>query len=547
MSMRKIFIIILLTGLFSCENIFHENDTDLSDLSHKNSMEEALNGMYNRLARLAQGFYYTQIVNGDDITYIYYSNRISSTCDNSWAVDDEGRFIFHSSLDANPELSWNYTYEEKLLLIWQYIYSTIISANNIIDQYETGKLEKRFYACAGEAYFVRAYCYFKLVRLFGEGPLVTGVDVDYTLGCSGPEDIYLAIENDLMMAVKILPENNNSSRIMYVTPHRGTAKALLAEIYLFMAGYPLKDDSKYMQAARFAGEVIDSAGFLGYGLLSDYEDVWSRLNNCNGESVFSLFYDQVYDLDYDWPSPYSTTETLYLNSDEWRTMITEVNFYNNFPRSYRRDVTFMNRLTGYHYEVDYDALFDPEYDPFEGLPFKDSVFFDHYYDTIGFGDNISFLKHYIQGRFPLGQNGCYGVINYKEKVNDKNTSLYIFRYPHVLLTFAEAKARSGQLDASAYEAVNMVRRRANKVDIYSPSKYDLSPGLSPEQFADSVVQERAWEFCGEMEGRWFDLIRLEMAEELPELRHPKEKGPPKYPVTKEDYYLPIPEEAAIWF
>jgi hypothetical protein len=190
---------------------------------------------------------------------------------------------------------------------------------------------------------------------------------------------------------------------------------------------------------------------------------------------------------------------------------------------------------------------DPEFDPSKGLPKKDSVFFDHYYDTIGFGDNISILKHYIQGDFPLGQNGCYHVINYDEKVNDENTSLYIFRYPHVLLTYAEAKARSGQLDASAYEAVNMLRRRANKVDIFSSSEYDLSPGLSAEQFADSIVQERAWEFCGEMEGRWFDLIRLEMVEKLPELRHPRETGPPEYPLTKEDYYLPVPEEAAIWF
>ncbi|UCH14060.1 MAG: RagB/SusD family nutrient uptake outer membrane protein [Bacteroidales bacterium] len=545
--MRKIFIIILLSGLFSCEKVFHESDSDLSDLSHKNSMEEALNGMYNRLARLAQGFYYTQIVNGDDITYIYYSNRISFSCTNIYAVDDEGRFIFSTGLDPNPELSWKYTYEEKLLLIWQYIYNTIISANNIIDQYETGELENRLYACAGEAYFVRAYCYFKLVRLFGKGPLVTGVDVDYTLRCSGPEDIYRVIENDLMMAVKILPENTNGSRIMYVTPHRGTAKALLAEAYLFMAGYPLKDDSKYIQAARFAGEVIDSAGFFGYGLIADYEEVWSRLNNYNEESVFSLFYDQVYDLDYDWPSQYSTTETLWLNWDEWKTMIVEVNFYNGFPRSYRRDVTFMNRLRGYHYELDYDAMFDPEWDPSKGLPIIDSVFFDHYYDTIGFGDNISFLKHYIQEDFPLGQNSCYKVINCKENVNDKNTSLYIFRYPHVLLTYAEAKARSGQLDASAYEALNMVRRRANKVDVFSFSEYDLRPGLSTEQFADSVVQERAWEFCGEMEGRWFDLIRLEMVEKLPELRHPNEKSPPAYPVTREDYFLPVPEEAAVWF
>ena len=75
--MRKIFIILILFTLLSCEKIFHESDVDLSDLSDENRMEMALNGMYNRLARLAQAFYFTQIINGDDITYLIYDNRIS--------------------------------------------------------------------------------------------------------------------------------------------------------------------------------------------------------------------------------------------------------------------------------------------------------------------------------------------------------------------------------------------------------------------------------------------------------------------------------------
>jgi hypothetical protein len=541
--MRKIFIIFILFSLFSCEKIFHEGDVDLSDLSDKNSMMEALNGMYNRLARLVRAFYFTQIINGDDLTYIFYSNRTSGI-----PPDENGRFIFSTHLHTFGSHSFIYTDKDIQLMMWQYIYNTIISANNIIDQYVTGKLEKQFSSYVGEAYFVRAYCFFKLVRLFGKGPLVTGVDVDYTLPCSGPEEIYRVIEDDLLMAMEILPENNTSSRIKYVTPHRGTAKTLLAEVYLFMAGYPLKDDSKYMQAAKLAGEVIDSNVFFGYGLLPDYENVWSGLNNCNEESVFSLFYDLTYHTSLDYflvTVGNSIIEPLEIKVFEGRPIITEVNFYNNFPRDYRRDVTFMNRLIGNHYEK--IPIFDSETGDLS-FTIIDSVFFDHYYDTIGFGDNIVFLKNYLSIRnLPLGQNGSYNVINYDEKVNDENTSLYIFRYPHVLLTYAEAKARSGQLDASAYEAVNMVRRRANKVDVLSSSEYDLSPGLSAEQFADSVVQERAWEFCGEMEGRWFDLIRLEMVEKLPELRHPRETGPPKYPITKEDYYLPIPEEAAIWF
>lgn len=120
-------------------------------------------------------------------------------------------------------------------------------------------------------------------------------------------------------------------------------------------------------------------------------------------------------------------------------------------------------------------------------------------------------------------------------------NIYIFRYAQTLLTFAEAKARSGLVDADAYEAINQIRRRAHKLDLHSPSEYDLTPGLSAEQFADSVVWERAWELCAEVEGRWFDLVRLEKVEDLPLLRN--ENDMLDYPdmISKDFYFISIPE------
>ena len=118
--------------------------------------------------------------------------------------------------------------------------------------------------------------------------------------------------------------------------------------------------------------------------------------------------------------------------------------------------------------------------------------------------------------------------------------LYVFRYAQTLLTYAEAKARSGMLDGSAYNAVNMVRRRAHKADIYAASIYDLKQGLSANAFADSVVWERAWELCAEPEGRWFDLMRLEMVEKLPQLRDPVDKLDYPKQITKTFYFRSIP-------
>jgi hypothetical protein len=103
------------------------------------------------------------------------------------------------------------------------------------------------------------------------------------------------------------------------------------------------------------------------------------------------------------------------------------------------------------------------------------------------------------------------------------------------------------LDESAYEAVNMVRRRANKLDIYSPSKFDLPKNLSTEQFLDYVVWERAWELSFEPDGRWFDIVRLNLKDKLPEYRFSNDlpnEVPLQY-LTDDWYFFKIPVEDRI--
>ncbi len=551
MKERIIWILVLVISCISCEKFMRDSEVNLSDLSDEKSMNQALDGMYNRLARMHQAFYFFQILKGDDITYLKYNNRTIRSLGDPPPVNDEGKLNFDDNLSYVGSSGFDFSDYEKPFLIWEGIYNTLIQANNIIEKYEKGELDHNLYGSAGEALFVRAYCFYRLVRIFGQAALVTNVDVSYTLSISKPKEIYTQIEKDLVKAISLLPLNNSSARIPFATPHRGSAKAFLAEVYLTMGGYPLNDHSKYSLAAKLAGEVIDSADFYGFGLMPDYAEIWEGMNNANQESVFSIYYNVNYDnvgfgADREVIN-HRHIETLNLNYFKYIDIIVETNFYNSFPKSYRKDVTYMNYLEGYAYH--FDTV--PIYDSLTGRFLLDTLAilsFDHYYDTMKLGDNLVYLKQHIQDQqLPMGQKGLYTVTNYLGKVNDMNTSLYVFRYSHVLLTYAEAKARSGQLDDSAYEAVNQVRRRANQVDIFASSDYDLTPGLSAGQFTDSVVWERAWEFCGEFEGRWFDLVRLEKVEELPELRHPAEGGFPREAVTKDDYFIPIPDEAMVWF
>lgn len=112
----------------------------------------------------------------------------------------------------------------------------------------------------------------------------------------------------------------------------------------------------------------------------------------------------------------------------------------------------------------------------------------------------------------------------------------MIRYAHVLLIYAEAQARAtGTPDDAAYTAVNAVRLRAGL-----PA---LTAGLSGPDFADAVVNERAWEFAGEW-NRWFDLVRLEKVEAANADKDPADLQPAAT-ITKENYWMPIPGADAL--
>lgn len=91
----------------------------------------------------------------------------------------------------------------------------------------------------------------------------------------------------------------------------------------------------------------------------------------------------------------------------------------------------------------------------------------------------------------------------------------------------------------------MVRRRANKADLKTISQFDLPPNLTNNQFIDSVINERAWEFCGEPEGRWFDVLRLEKVHLIEKF---KLTGPGliySFPINEKTFFYPIPNSEQV--
>ena len=409
-----------------------------------------------------------------------------------------------------------------------------MSANNVLTQFpDPHSYETEFRQLLGEIYLIRAYTHYRLTRCFGRVPIITDTEVKYNTPLPKYDNIYRQIEQDLKLAFRLLPERASEARIPFVTPHKGSAKIMLAEIYLNWAGYPAGNSAMYHQAAQTAGNIIDSAWFYDLELLPDFREIWHRDPFMNTEVAFSVFFSEpIPDDDNDYTNPYAIGYTDSYWNDYYSGPDTqgiqadfyacEINFYNNYPASYRKDLTFQTTIyvpgspegetsdTGMIKITQWNSCGRPMIRKF-------------LLDTISYyGEEF--------GRFWMSGKIIFGT-----------PRVILYRYPHTLLTYAEAKAMIGEADASAYEAVNMIRRRANHVDLFNPSEYDLPPGLATEQFVDSVVWERAWEFAGEPEGRWFDLLRLNQVKDLPSLRHPDEGDVPVYPITTDDYFFPIPE------
>lgn len=156
------------------------------------------------------------------------------------------------------------------------MYEVIFRANNalrFIDIADAGN-QARYTA---EAKFLRAYAYFKLVRLFGAVPLVTevvGADNSEALFTRiSEEQIYAQIVADLQEAVGTL-DNTYKSRAS-----RAAAQGILAKVYMTQ---PSPD---YSAAEQLCEAIISSGEF---SLQSNFSDVF--YNELNDEIVFAIQY-----------------------------------------------------------------------------------------------------------------------------------------------------------------------------------------------------------------------------------------------------------------
>ncbi|MBX3255411.1 MAG: RagB/SusD family nutrient uptake outer membrane protein [Chitinophagaceae bacterium] len=440
-----------------------------------------LNGAFN----VVEGVHY----GGDDIAAKRSGNKI-----------DFSDFDVFNANSSNARMNdW-----------WGYFYKTIKSANSLIANYEnaTSATEEERNNAGGYAYFMRAISYFYLTRTWGEVPMPVEAVPEADRPKASVQEIYDLIVADLQKAETMLPDHwtgNASQNGIDIFATRGSAKSLLANVYLTMAGWPLKQTDKYGLAAAKAKEVIDGKATWGYGLLTNFADIWKISNKYNKEAVFACYYSNDVP-EWNWengnmmaPAPFAPD----YEEGGWEDGFGEISFYNRFPAGARKDAT---------YQKDYFVKNDPNTVVDWQHTLQKHPYFLKYRDD----DNYDWSTH---------------------TANDwwSSATTFIIRYAEVLLIYAEAQAMSASPDASAYAAVNEVRHRAGLAN--------LPAGLSQTAFRDAVVEERGWEFTAENGVRWFDLIRTETVGKANALRDPSEVPLMNHPNddTHTYYWAPIPQ------
>ena len=185
----------------------------------------------------------------------------------------------------------NYDIDSQAL--WGGLYAVIARCNSAIANVETTDApstsnEESFNDIAGHAYFVRAWSYFSLVRLFGDVPLWLELPSSESLNKSKAPaaEVYAQIIADASMATSLMNGANGTGY-----PKQYAANMLLAKIYMTLAtdtDGTISDSST--PAATYWQMAYDQAkqAYGQYTLVADYASLFNGQNENSSESVFEL-------------------------------------------------------------------------------------------------------------------------------------------------------------------------------------------------------------------------------------------------------------------
>jgi starch-binding outer membrane protein, SusD/RagB family len=509
LNLNILFVSMIIFLGFSCEDYLDTNSkstfTEETVFSNLDFATKAVLGVYDLLTgtnfyAYSVGFYY-----GCD-------NDIEHVTGNADASRrDLARFL---GTDGNPYSSGP----------WNLIYQSIERANICIDNLPVspiweGEFAQQARRLYGEAKTLRALCYFELIRHFGDVPfsLHSTQDGDnFYLPKTDRDSIYEYLIEDLKEAESYVPWMREIQTVERI--NKGFVKGLRARMALAYSGYSLRNKThetrrgrnweKYYQIAHEELEELVNSG--QHQLYPNYEDFFKSVHAYKqdlqyGESLFEIGFGRLYTgrVAQSFGMGFTTNPAEPKYGRAAAEFITNPYYYYSFDKSdLRREVNC--------------ALYNYASSSFPGQQ-----------RLIGSHNGWKPSKWRKSWIVP-----AMGGANAQQNYTGVNWPL--MRYTDVVLLYAETEneLNNGPTQA-AKNAIAAVRKRAFTPDQWDKkvNNYIDSVSVSKEDFFNALVNERAWEFGGELL-RKYDLVRWNLlGAKLKEMREENLKilnNDPKY-------------------
>lgn len=421
----------------------------------------------------------------DALTFLEYSRTVFLIGD---LPTEEASPKQDASIDRHELNDWveqNFSTNHSLVNFFKYAYIAINRSNYILDQLPDAQFDQESKdKYMGEAYFLRAWNYFNLVRNFGLVPMHTAYvqTLDQTAAplATDLDQVYDLIIGDCRKAMELLDVQQATGRADKVA-----AQSLAAKAYLFIASAKEHDVPKYTDMKKNVSEMYDSAAFFSgkvlfdqseYGLDDDLLDIYDVEKPDGPEHIFIMSMDRSGTIEGDYSKisklfiPYVAGGDIYIpdgdgtytkSHDGWSVFITSDEFYDSYEDGDQRAETLI-----------VSDVYDADGNEIAGYPDNGLLY--------------RFTRKYVDPKF----------------IGDKtSTKPFLIRYSDIALVYAEAVGPTSE----GYDQINRIRNRAGLGD--------LTDGLSVDDFREAVWQERSWELAFEG-NRLYDLRRFKRVAEV---------------------------------
>lgn len=351
---------------------------------------------------------------------------------------------------------------------WRESYTAIHRANDVIENLPginspTLDVGNKRNELLGEAYFLRGFFYFSLVKWYGSVPLILS-----TTTTSDPEvlnqartplpDVYNQIIEDLTFAAENLPESYDIDVFTRGRATQGAANGMLAKVYLRRGYTDFAENNDFQNAAERAKLVIDNTSLYQLVPAEDYASMFAADGGNTVESVFEIQTEQV-------------------GLNEGSDLNNEFEARENGGDARARILPSQKLLEAFQAnpgDIRYEAVISP----------MDSV---------------------------LNNGYAYYVTKYNRNGDVLVPNLIILRLADVILVRAEALNQMG-MTAEAIQLLNQVRERAQIPPTTAQTQAEVFQAIQDERFVELAFEGHRWHDLSRFPANNYEFARSEFAE-----------------------------------